>query len=326
MTIREYIQADIPAMRALWRRVFDESECFLDAFFRLLPDIGSAVVATGEGHELLGAAYALTGFEWQRTDGTRAQIGYLYAVAVEEDARGQGIGAALSGAAAELCRKRESQIVATLPANAPLYDWYEKTVGTRHLLFRERHTVPARKSVDIMKLTATEYMLWRENLLRGKNFVRPSYPMLETQRALCEAYGGGGGFTLVSFFGKANYNFADRYLASVTVRYDGSSRFGRNNRFGLFPSVSLGWRIDKEPFMEDATWLENLKIRASWGQTGNQEIANVARYTLYESNYGEAGFGGQSYGTSYDIEGTNGGKTLPSGFKRQRFQAQPAWQ
>ena len=78
MTIREYIQADIPAMRALWRRVFDESECFLDAFFRLLPDIGSAVVATGEGHELLGAAYALTGFEWQRTDGTRAQIGYLY--------------------------------------------------------------------------------------------------------------------------------------------------------------------------------------------------------------------------------------------------------
>ena len=94
-------------------------------------------------------------------------------------------------AAAELCRKRESQIVATLPANAPLYDWYEKTVGTRHLLFRERHAVPARKSVDIMKLTGTEYMLWRENLLRGKSFVRPSYPMLETQRALCEAYGGG---------------------------------------------------------------------------------------------------------------------------------------
>ena len=191
MTIREYIQADIPAMRALWRRVFDESERFLDAFFRLLPDIGSAVVATDEGHELLGAAYTLTGFEWQRTDGTRAQIGYLYAVAVEEDARGQGIGAALSGAAAELCRKRESQIVATLPASAPLYDWYEKTVGTRHLLFRERHAVPARKSVDIMKLTGTEYMLWRENLLRGKSFVRPSYPMLETQRALCEAYGGG---------------------------------------------------------------------------------------------------------------------------------------
>ena len=189
--IREYSSADVPAMRALWRRVFDENESFLDAFFRLLPDIGSAVVALGESGELLGAAYALTGFEWQRADGTRAQLGYLYAVAVDENARGQGIGAALSRAAAELCRRRESVIVTTLPAEAPLYAWYEKTIGTKHLLRREAHTVAARKTVDIMKLTGTEYMLWRENLLRGHDFVRLSYPMLEAQRALCEAYGGG---------------------------------------------------------------------------------------------------------------------------------------
>ncbi len=134
-----------------------------------------------------------------------------------------------------------------------------------------------------------------------------------------EAYGSGEGFTLVSFFGKLNYNYDDRFMGSLTMRYDGSSRFGKNNRYGFFPSVSAGWRINQERFLKDVTWMDNLKLRASWGQTGNQEISNIARYTLYESNYGEAGFGGQSYGTSYDIEGTNGGKTLASGFKRNQI-------
>ena len=146
--------------------------------------------------------------------------------------------------------------------------------------------------------------------------LNPDYMWPNAAVGEAESYGGGGGYTLISYFGKVNYNYADRYLASVTLRYDGSSRFGRNTRFGLFPSVSLGWRIDKEKFMENATWLENLKIRASWGQTGTQDIDNIARYSIYESNYGEANFGGQSYGTSYDIAGTNGGQTLPSGFRR----------
>mgnify|MGYP002624105278 CR=1 FL=1 len=134
-----------------------------------------------------------------------------------------------------------------------------------------------------------------------------------------EAYGAGEGYSLVSFFGKANYNYDNRYLASVTVRHDGSSRFGKNNRYGTFPSVSAGWRISQEKFMENVGWLDDLKLRASWGQTGNQEISNIARYTLYVSNYGEAGFGGQSYGTSYDIAGTNGGQQLASGFKRNQL-------
>ena len=134
-----------------------------------------------------------------------------------------------------------------------------------------------------------------------------------------EAYGLGEGYTLVSYFGKANYTYDDRYMASVTLRRDGSSRFGRNNRYGTFPSVSVGWRISQESFMKSLDWLDNLKFRASWGQTGNQEISNLARYTLYESNYGEAQFGGQSYGTSYDIEGANGGHQLASGFKRNQL-------
>ena len=118
-------------------------------------------------------------------------------------------------------------------------------------------------------LVGTEINREKDTWFSGKAYdfavLNPDYMWPSAAVGEAEAYGGGGGFTLVSFFGKANYNFADRYLASVTVRYDGSSRFGRNNRFGLFPSVSLGWRIDKEPFMENATWLDNLKIRASWG-------------------------------------------------------------
>lgn len=156
---------------------------------------------------------------------------------------------------------------------------------------------------------------------KGYDFavLNPDYMWPNAAVGEAEAYGSGEGFTLLSYFGKVNYNFADRYLLSLTMRYDGSSRFGKNNRYGIFPSVSAGWRINEEKFLKDVSWLDNLKLRASWGQTGNQEISNIARYTLYESNYGEANFGGQSYGTSYDIAGTNGGQTLPSGFKRNQL-------
>lgn len=132
-----------------------------------------------------------------------------------------------------------------------------------------------------------------------------------------KAYGSGSGYSLVSFFGKVNYTYADKYLASVTLRRDGSSRFGKNNKYGTFPSVSVGWRITQENFMKKtSSWLYDLKLRASWGQTGNQEISNTARYTLYQAAYGDSNFGGNSFGTSYDIAGSNGGQILQSGFKR----------
>ena len=134
-----------------------------------------------------------------------------------------------------------------------------------------------------------------------------------------QAYGSGEGYSLVSFFAKVNYSYADKYLFSATVRRDGSSRFGLENRYATFPSFSAGWRISKEGFMKNATWIDDLKIRASWGQTGNQEISNIARYTIYAPNYGVTESGGQSYGTSYDITGSNGGSILPSGFKRNQI-------
>ena len=152
-------------------------------------------------------------------------------------------------------------------------------------------------------------------LLLNTNYMWPDAGVGQAQ-----AYGSGGGYSLISFFGKANYTYDNRYLVSFTLRHDGSSRFGKNNRFATFPSVSAGWRISQEKFMKaTSSWLDDLKIRASWGQTGNQDISSTARYYIYVSNYGINESGGQSYGTSYDIEGTNGGHTLQSGFKRNQI-------
>ena len=190
MKIRHYQKDDIPAMRALWKRVFNEREAYLDAVFTLLPDVGGAAVAVDGKGALLGAAYAMTGYELLAGKES-PHLGYVYAVAVDESARGQGLGGELTKAAAAICREREAVIVATLPAEEGLYAWYEKQIGTKYALRREKSAVPADKMVDIMKLTGTEYMLWRENLLRGRAHVHLSTPMMELQRALCESYDGG---------------------------------------------------------------------------------------------------------------------------------------
>lgn len=147
----------------------------------------------------------------------------------------------------------------------------------------------------------------------------PDYMWPDAGSGTAQSYGSGEGYSLVSFFGKLNYSYDDKYLLSLTVRRDGSSRFGKDNRYATFPSVSAGWRLNREKFMQNYTWIDDLKIRGSWGQTGNQEIANIARYTIYVPNYGVLESGGQSYGTAYDIAGTNGGSILQSGFKRNQI-------
>lgn len=78
--------------------------------------------------------------------------------------------------------------------------------------------------------------------------------------------------SLLSYFGRANYNFSDKYLIETNFRYDGSSRFAKNHRWGFFPSLSVGWRINQESFMKNIKAISNLKLRASWGQLGNQNI------------------------------------------------------
>jgi len=80
--------------------------------------------------------------------------------------------------------------------------------------------------------------------------------------------------TLLSGIGRINYNLYEKYLATFTFRADGSSRFGEDRRYGYFPSFALGWRISEESFLEDVEFLSNLKLRGSWGITGNQSIGN----------------------------------------------------
>lgn len=80
---------------------------------------------------------------------------------------------------------------------------------------------------------------------------------------------------MVSFLGRVQYNYDDRYLVTLAGRTDGSSRFGPGNRFGKFPSLSAGWRLSRERFLEDVTWLDDLKFRASYGITGNSELTNL---------------------------------------------------
>ncbi len=143
------------------------------------------------------------------------------------------------------------------------------------------------------------------------------WPSAGTGKQLAE--GSGEGFSLVSFFGKANYTYADKYMASFTIRRDGSSRFGSNNQYGTFPSVSVGWRLTQENFMKKTNgWLDDLKVRYSWGQTGNQEISNTARYTLYRAVVSTGLWESGAAGSTYDIKGSNGGLILDNGYVRSQ--------
>ena len=121
------------------------------------------------------------------------------------------------------------------------------------------------------------------------------------------ATGTGDAYKLMSYFGKIDYNWNDQLLASVTVRYDGSSRFGKNNQYGFFPSASLGYRLSKHI---NADWLRDWKIRVSYGVTGNQGMnSNNAHYGLYVADYGSS----RENSTAYDLN-LQGSGTLPSGY------------
>ncbi len=148
-----------------------------------------------------------------------------------------------------------------------------------------------------------------------------SYFVLSAATGTRSVNGISSGSRLLSQFGKFNYSFSDRYLASFTIRRDGSSRFGENNRFGIFPAVTGGCRINNEEFLKNVTAISNLKLRAGYGEVGNQNIGDNARFGLYEARYGPnqntfyPDFWNIYYnvGTAYDLNGQNTGN-LPSGF------------
>lgn len=91
--------------------------------------------------------------------------------------------------------------------------------------------------------------------------------------------------TKLSQFFRGNYSYMDRYMATITLRRDGSSYFAENNKWGLFPSASFAWRISKEPFMQNASCISNLKLRLGYGATGNENILGMNALSLYRSGY-----------------------------------------
>lgn len=131
--------------------------------------------------------------------------------------------------------------------------------------------------------------------------------------------------TMISWFGKLNYNYDNRYLASVTLRRDASSVFGKNNKWATFPAFSLGWSISNEAFFEDLPVVPLLKLRYGWGQNGNSSIDAYASYQFYEAAYDGNNLYDWNWGTAYDFTGMGG--SLPSGFRRtQRGNPDLKWE
>lgn len=91
-----------------------------------------------------------------------------------------------------------------------------------------------------------------------------------------------GEWTLIGFFGRVQYNYKSKYFVSGSLRRDGSSKFGENNKWGWFPTAAIGWSLDQEKFLNDLSWLNQLKLRASYGVSGNQEIGEYRSLLLYQ--------------------------------------------
>ena len=148
---------------------------------------------------------------------------------------------------------------------------------------------------DFDVVAGTSFQKWQiaSNFASAEEFPSDSYKKLNAGASKTAASSSASDWALLSYFARANYKFKDRYLLSLSGRYDGSSRFGATNRYGFFPAVSAGWILSDETFLKSSKWLSFLKLKASYGLTGNSEIGNYAARGLYGPNaYG--GLGGQS--------------------------------
>lgn len=122
---------------------------------------------------------------------------------------------------------------------------------------------------------------------QGSNFPYEDFQNLESAATIIDAYVSSASTATNSVFGRLKYNYKYKYILNVNARYDGSSRFGENNRYGFFPGISGAWRITEEPFMDNLTFLSELKLKGGFGITGNDGIPNFRHMFLYGAgNYG----------------------------------------
>lgn len=141
--------------------------------------------------------------------------------------------------------------------------------------------------------------------------IDPNYITLSTVSATGRNVGSGQfkGVNFYSVFGRLNYIFNDKYIITGVIRRDGSSRFGANNRYGVFPAASAAWRLSSESFMKDLAWVTELKVRGGYGIMGNSNNVDPAnQYSLYAANLGNS---------AYDINGSN--SSTVDGYYRSRI-------
>lgn len=128
----------------------------------------------------------------------------------------------------------------------------------------------------------------KTNAAEGKDFPSDAYRMITSAARKTDASSTQSDYRFASYFTRLNYKFNDRYLLGLSARIDGSSRFGADNRYGFFPAVSAGWVLSEESFLKNIELISFLKLRASWGKTGNAEIGNFPQLGLFT---GDAGYG-----------------------------------
>lgn len=134
--------------------------------------------------------------------------------------------------------------------------------------------------------TAESYKYnWTQTYKKGTASNDESYHYLSSGYTGAEAYGLLEHWTAVGFIGRLNYDLYDRYLLQANVRADASSIFSKANRWGVFPSVSLGWKFSNEAFMDGVDWLSLGKLRLGWGILGNNRIDELSRYTIVYTQY-----------------------------------------
>jgi TonB-linked SusC/RagA family outer membrane protein len=152
--------------------------------------------------------------------------------------------------------------------------------------------------INVMAGTEAVSNLWKQITAGRSTFfsTAPTYMYLNAGEKDYENAGTGSDWKTVSYFTRANYDYLGKYLLEFTFRRDGSSRFGSNNRWGNFPAFSAGWRISQESFMSSATWLDDLKLRLGWGESGNDQIGNYNGFTTFRANISNS---------AYPITGSN---------------------
>ena len=148
--------------------------------------------------------------------------------------------------------------------------------------------LPAGHNLGLTAGASAELNDWELNFIRGEGFSNEKSNQVRNAARITEYDGTLGEHNLLSVFSRINYSLADRYFFTASLRADGSSRFGPKQRWGFFPAVSAGWLMSAEPFMANAGPLSTVRWRASWGETGNEEIGDYA----YQGLFGEANYGG----------------------------------